>query len=129
MRHVLVVDDNRDLADSVALLLADEGFEARVAYGAEEAWVEAKRAPPEIVILDVRMPGVGGVELARALRAAAQLPLLLIAFTGSMLAAEHATLRGEFDAVVRKPATFDDIMLAIQTADRKMATTQALGSR
>ena len=93
MRHVLVVDDNRYLADSVALLLEDQGFEARVAYSAEEAWAQAKRTPPEVVILDIRMPGIGGLELARALRAAAQLPLLLIAFTGSMLAAEHAGRR------------------------------------
>jgi CheY-like chemotaxis protein len=129
VRHVLVVDDNRDLADSVALLLADEGFEARVAYSAEEAWAEARRAPPEVVILDIRMPGVGGLELARALRAAAQLPLLLIAFTGSMLAAEHAALRGEFDAVVRKPATLDDILVAMQAVASKTATPHALGPR
>jgi CheY-like chemotaxis protein len=119
VRHVLVVDDNRYLADSVALLLEDQGFEARVAYSAEEAWAQAKRTPPEVVILDIRMPGIGGLELARALRAAAQLPLLLIAFTGSMLAAEHAELHGEFDAVVRKPATLDEIIHAMQYAETR----------
>lgn len=129
MRHVLVVDDNRSLADSVALLLEDQGFEARVAYSAEEAWTEAKRAPPEIIILDIRMPGIGGLELARALRAVAQLPLLLIAFTGSMLAAEHAELRGEFDAVVRKPASLDDIIHAMQYAETRMTTRDALRHR
>ena len=129
MRHVLVVDDNRSLADSVALLLEDQGFEARVAYSAEEAWTEAKRAPPEIIILDIRMPGIGGLELARALRAVAQLPLLLIAFTGSMLAAEHAELRGEFDAVVRKPASLDDIIHAMQYAETRMTTRDALRNR
>jgi len=129
VRHVLVVDDNRSLADSVALLLEDQGFEARVAYSAEEAWTEAKRAPPEIIILDIRMPGIGGLELARALRAVAQLPLLLIAFTGSMLAAEHAELRGEFDAVVRKPASLDDIIRAMQYAETRMTTRDALRHR
>lgn len=116
MRHVLVVDDQPDLADAVALLLEDQGFTTRVAYSAEEAWEKAKRCFPEIAILDIRLPGIGGLELAHRLRRATPLPILLIAFTGSMLAAEHASLSTEFDAVIRKPASIDDIMLAIQTA-------------
>ena len=115
MRDVLVVDDNRDLADAVALLLEDQGFVTRVAYSAEEAWDQARVAPPQIVILDIRLPGIGGLELARRLRRACPLPLLLIAFTGSMLAAEHAGLSTEFDAVIQKPASLDDIMLVVRT--------------
>ena len=57
MRHVLVVDDNRDLADSLALLLDDEGFTTRVAYDAERAWKEVRRSRPDVVILDIALPG------------------------------------------------------------------------
>jgi two-component system response regulator RegA len=114
VRRVLVVDDNCDLADAVALLLEDQGFATRVAYSAEEAWAEARRSLPEIAIVDIKLPGVGGVELARQLRKLSPLPMLLIAFTGSMLAAEYASVSTEFDAVIRKPASLDDIMLAIQ---------------
>ena len=120
MRDVLVVDDHPDLADAIALLLQDQGFATRVAHSAEEALDEAKRRFPEIAILDIRLPGIGGLELANRLRRAAPLHILLIAFTGSMLAAENANLSTEFDAVIRKPASLDDIMLAIRTATSGM---------
>lgn len=115
MNHVLVVDDNRDLADALALLLEDEGFTARVAYDAECAWKEVRRSRPDVVILDIALPGMGGPEFARKLRHAFRNSIVLLAFTGSILAAEQALLRADFDAVIRKPASLDDIMVAMRT--------------
>jgi DNA-binding response OmpR family regulator len=126
MRHVLVVDDNRDLADSLALLLEDEGCDARVAYDAEHAWEEVRRDRPDVVILDIALPGIDGLQLAHQLRAAHQRRVLLLAFTGSVLAAEQAKLRVEFDAVMQKPASLDDIMLTIRTAERRAAVESSL---
>jgi CheY-like chemotaxis protein len=120
MRHVLVVDDNRDLADSLALLLDDEGFTTRVAYDAERAWKEVRRSRPDVVILDIALPGMGGTEFARKLRVAFRNSIVLLAFTGSILAAEQALLRADFDAVIRKPASLEDIMHAMETAQPRM---------
>jgi CheY-like chemotaxis protein len=80
---VLVVDDHRDAADSLAQLLQAWGYRAVVAYGAAAALDAARREPPAAALLDLAMPGVGGCELARRLR---QLPGVdgapLIAMTG-----------------------------------------------
>ena len=65
---VLVVDDSRDAADSLGDLLSLYGYQARVAYGGEDALRLAAAEPPDAVVLDLAMPGMDGWELARRLR-------------------------------------------------------------
>jgi PAS domain S-box-containing protein len=67
-RRVLVVDDNRDAADSLAVLLGMEGHEVMVAYGGEQALSIGAGKQPDIAILDIGMPGMNGYELARRIR-------------------------------------------------------------
>jgi two-component system, OmpR family, response regulator len=66
---VLVVDDNRDVADSTATLVRASGFAARVAYGGRQALELARNEPPDCVVLDVDMPDVDGHAVVRAMRA------------------------------------------------------------
>jgi signal transduction histidine kinase/ActR/RegA family two-component response regulator len=80
---VLVVDDNRDAADSLATLLRTMGAAALIAYDGEQALRVAAQTPVGLAILDIGMPGMDGCELARRLRA---MPggqaLRLVALTG-----------------------------------------------
>jgi CheY-like chemotaxis protein len=81
--RVLVVDDNKDAAESLYLLLEQLGCEAVVAHTGP-AGVEAARAkPPDVVFLDIGLPGLDGYEVARRLRAEAWGPrTVLVAVTG-----------------------------------------------
>ncbi|MGK6310145.1 hybrid sensor histidine kinase/response regulator [Variovorax sp. DT-64] len=80
---ILVVDDNRDAADSLAELLATMGATALAAYGGEEALQLAREHEIDIAVLDIGMPGMDGCELARHLRAGPRgAELKLIALTG-----------------------------------------------
>jgi len=80
---ILVVDDNRDAADSLAELLGTMGATALVAYGGEEALQLAREHEIDIAVLDIGMPGMDGCELARHLRAGPRgTELKLIALTG-----------------------------------------------
>jgi CheY-like chemotaxis protein len=82
-RRVLVVDDNQDAADSLALLLRLAGQDARTAYDGPSALVRATEFRPEVVFLDIGMPGMDGYEVARQLRAAPALRgIKLVALTG-----------------------------------------------
>lgn len=65
---VLVVDDDRDTAESTAHLLTNMELSVRVALGGEEALEQALADPPDVVLLDMKMPGMDGYELARRLR-------------------------------------------------------------
>jgi signal transduction histidine kinase/ActR/RegA family two-component response regulator len=80
---VLIADDNRDAADSLAMLLQTSGFEVHVCHGAREALLLARRARPAALVLDIGMPGMSGYELARQIREEPWArEALLIAVTG-----------------------------------------------
>ena len=65
---VLVVDDEPAVADVLRLLLGEEGYEVRCAYDGAAALAEAERRPPDAVVTDVMLPGLGGADLACRLR-------------------------------------------------------------
>jgi CheY-like chemotaxis protein len=81
-RRVLVVDDNADAADSLAMLLQVRGDEVRVAYDGEEALVAELDFQPQVVLLDIGMPKLSGYEVARRIRDARGPGVLIVAITG-----------------------------------------------
>lgn len=103
--RVLVVDDNRDAADSLGLVFGLYGAEVRVAYGGADALALAADFRPHAGLFDIDMPGMTGLELAREMRnRAGGDPLLLIAVTGvDCDRARDRTAAAEFDLHVAKP--------------------------
>jgi CheY-like chemotaxis protein len=82
-RRILVVDDNDDAAESLARLLALDGHHVRVARDGLTALDAAERLDPDVVLLDIGIPGMDGLEIARHLRSRrGSDALLLVATTG-----------------------------------------------
>jgi signal transduction histidine kinase len=82
-RRVLIVDDNIDAAHSLAMLMEVGGHEARLCYDGQTALMEAQKFQPEVVLLDIGLPGLDGLEVARRLRAMNLSPRpTLVALTG-----------------------------------------------
>jgi CheY-like chemotaxis protein/anti-sigma regulatory factor (Ser/Thr protein kinase) len=81
LKRVLVVDDNQDAADSLALVLRFEGHEATVAYSAQSAIDAVQSSQPEFVLLDIGLPNMDGYEVARCIRASGA-SAHIIALTG-----------------------------------------------
>jgi CheY-like chemotaxis protein len=67
--RILVVDDNRDAADSLAVFLRLEGHDVEVAYGGADALTLAAAHQPHVILMDIAMPGLDGLQTARQLRA------------------------------------------------------------
>jgi CheY-like chemotaxis protein len=87
---VLVVDDGPDTAETWCFLLAQWGHRPLAAYDAAAAWAVAKSEKPDVVLLDIGLPGVDGWELARRLRAEPTLAgIQFIAVTGRHTKADH----------------------------------------
>lgn len=103
--RILVVDDNVDAADSLAILLRIQGHDVEVANGGVEAIEKAARFKPDIVFLDIGMPDVDGIETAHRLRAMPEgARSRLIALTGWGQAAERQrTHAAGFDDHLVKP--------------------------
>jgi signal transduction histidine kinase/CheY-like chemotaxis protein len=113
--RVLVVDDNQDAADTLAMLLEISGFEVRVAYTPRVALAEAKAFQPEVAVLDIGLPEMDGYELARQLRSGdAPFTGKLIALTGygQQKDVEKALSAG-FDAHLTKPVEPDALLQLI----------------
>jgi CheY-like chemotaxis protein len=82
-QRILVVDDNLDAAESLALMLRLEGHEVRVAHDGSTALATVEADPPDVVFLDIGMPVMDGYEVARRLRQQPGLDhVLLVALTG-----------------------------------------------
>jgi DNA-binding response OmpR family regulator len=112
LRRVLVVDDNRDAADTLGALLVFMGYEVRVVYDSEMGLDEAARFEPEVAIWDISLPGVDGYEAARRLRELADgQRILLIALTARGTPADvKAALTAGFDRHMMKPVEVNRLL-------------------
>ncbi|AJK45937.1 ATP-binding response regulator [Burkholderia plantarii] len=117
-RRVMVVDDSVDGAESMSVLLRILGHEVRTLYDGASAIAAAPMFRPEVVMLDIGLPGMDGYEIARALRGLpATAGALLIALTGYGQESDRQRTRAAgFDHHLVKPATLEDIERAIATA-------------
>jgi CheY-like chemotaxis protein len=104
--RVLVVDDNRDAADAMAVLLSVDGHEIATAYAGASALASAESALPEVVLLDIGLPDITGYEVARRLRAldgGDRITIVAISGWGQARDKQLAFESG-FDAHLTKPA-------------------------
>ncbi|HEV7800103.1 MAG TPA: response regulator [Burkholderiales bacterium] len=109
--RILVVDDNQDSASSMTLLLELQGHEVKVAHGGQAALNIADEFRPDVILLDIGMPGMNGYEVARKLRAQdAYADTLLIAVTGYGRASDvEQTASAGFDHHLVKPIDYDKL--------------------
>ncbi|MBP0588730.1 response regulator [Paraburkholderia sp. LEh10] len=127
-RRVMVVDDSIDGAESMSILLEMLGHEVRVLYDGAAALAAAPEFRPDVVLLDIGLPGIDGFQVARALRAErATAGALLIALTGYGQESDRQRTRDAgFDHHLVKPASLDDIERVI-AADAPGATPRNPG--
>jgi CheY-like chemotaxis protein len=102
---ILIVDDYADARDVWATVLGIEGFEVQTAGTGEEALNAALAAPPSLIVLDLSLPGLSGIDVARALRARDEThDVPLVALTGCADQDELDVARAAgFDAILSKP--------------------------
>jgi len=110
-RRVLVVDDNRDNADSLAALLQVEGYDVRLAYDGEEALAVAEVYRPHVLLLDIGLPKLSGYDVCRRLREepwARQATFVAVTGWGQQRDRAQARATG-FDAHLVKPVEYEKL--------------------
>src|SRR3954464_11902198 len=105
VKRILIVDDLRDLAESLALLLRDEGHEVIFVVDPREAVVIAKEFKPNVALVDLRMPHISGLELARLFRSEPDLKRMCLVAISAETQDEvrQLTRQAGFDAYLTKP--------------------------
>jgi len=113
---ILIVDDNKSIIDSLEGILSDDGFEVSHAYNGYEALKKIHTDSPDIVLLDIWMPGMDGIETLKEIKKEyPHLPVIMITGHGSIEAAVDATKSGAFD-FLEKPLSIDRVIVTINNA-------------
>lgn len=119
--RVLVVDDKRGSREALRKMIAKEGFDVAMAHDAETAVGAFGEAPANLVITDLRMPGMDGIELLRRVkRASPDTEVILISGVGSIESAVEAMREGAYDFLT-KPLERVAVLKAIDKALEKQA--------
>ncbi|MDA8078312.1 MAG: sigma-54 dependent transcriptional regulator [Nitrospiraceae bacterium] len=116
---VMVVDDEEGIRDALSGILDDEGYEAVTASSGEEAVRMVKETSPDVVLLDVWMSGMDGVQALQELREVApELPVIMISGHANIEIAVKATKMGAYD-ILEKPLSMDKVLIAVERALEK----------
>jgi CheY-like chemotaxis protein len=119
--HVLVVDDNRDSADSVTAIIRLLGYHAECVYSGDAALAVAAQRAPQMVLLDLAMPGIDGYETLNRLRAvpgAARVFAIAMTGYGSQDDRQRTAAAG-FDAHLTKPVELNSLVGLINEARQR----------
>ena len=114
--HILIVDDEESIRLSLGGIMGDEGYEVSLAPDGEHALEMVRELGPDIVLLDIWMPGIDGLEvLTRLQKDNPGLPVIMISGHGNVETAVKATRLGAYD-FIEKPLDMDKILLSVRNA-------------
>jgi len=114
--HILVVDDDESLRRVTQVQLEQEGYTVATAKDGEQALAAVEKSPQDLVLTDMKMPGMSGVELLRQLRARfPELPVILVTAFSSVESADEAKKLGAYDYIT-KPVDPNALRLIVRRA-------------
>jgi two-component system nitrogen regulation response regulator NtrX len=114
--RILVIDDEAEVRRSVGMILRYDDYEVIEASSGPEGIATAEREAPDLVFLDIKMPGMDGLEVLQRLRAANEnLPVVIISGHGTVSTAVEATKAGAFD-FIEKPPSSEKLLVSIRNA-------------
>lgn len=124
-QYILVVDDEPDIRQLVSEILEDEGYEVAVAENAEQAKVLRRQRRPDLVLLDIWMPGEDGISLLKGWQKSGALccPVIMMSGHGTIETAVEATRLGAHD-FIEKPLSMAKMLLCIENALRSQQLVQ-----
>jgi DNA-binding response OmpR family regulator len=122
MAKILIVDDEKDIVETLAFMLKQKGFETITAYDGEEGLKLAKEENPDLIILDVMMPKINGYKICRLLKFDSKyknIPIIMVTARGQ---AQDVAIGEETgaDEYITKPFEFNDLFECI---DKYVKTT------
>lgn len=124
MPRVLLVDDDVDLTEMLSLYLEREGFDVHAVHDGERGIVEAKRGIYAIVVLDVMMPRMSGIEALRRIRAVSEVPVLMLTARGEAIDRIVGLDMGA-DDYVPKPCTPGELAARIRAILRRIEVRES----
>ncbi len=120
--RVLVVDDDTDLSEMLGIVLRSEGIEPAFCHTGTDALSCFRREGPDLVLLDLMLPGLDGLEVCRQLRAESMVPIVMLTARGDTLDVVEGLRAGADDYIV-KPFKTKELVARLQARLRRSRTT------
>jgi len=125
-KKLLLVEDEKHIARFVELELQHEGYEVTVAYDGREGLALAIAEAFDVLLLDVMLPGLNGIEICRRIRTQSQVPILLLTARDAVMDRVAGLDAGADDYIV-KPFAIEELLARIRTILRRVAPPQPTG--
>jgi two-component system KDP operon response regulator KdpE len=126
--RILIVDDEPQLRRIMRTTLSSAGYEVDDARNGEESLVKLREYRPDLILLDINMPGMGGLAACRAIRADSPVPIIMLTVRNSEADKVHALDAGA-DDFVTKPFSTPELLARIRAALRRAPASQAAPGR
>ncbi|MFM0961196.1 response regulator [Yersinia enterocolitica] len=127
-KRVLVIEDDADAADVLEAYLRRENYEVAVAGDGPKGLDMVKRWKPDLILLDVMLPGINGTEVLAAIRRAGDIPVIMVTAMGDIYDKIGALRYGADDYVV-KPYNPGEVIARVQAVLRRIAPASRLGKQ
>ena len=116
--RILVIEDERDIADFIRRGLILKGYDVDVAHSGEGGLTIAHQQPPDLVVLDLMLPGIDGIEVCKRLRSASSVPIIMLT-ARDLVADKISGLDAGADDYVTKPFAFDELLARVRAGLRR----------
>lgn len=123
--HILIIEDEQRIADFLRRGLTYEGFQVELRADGESGLKAARDNPPDLVILDVMLPGLDGFEVCRRLRAGGTVPILMLTAKDAVADRVKGLDSGADDYVV-KPFAFEELMARVRALLRRSRPSEEM---
>ena len=125
MKKILVVDDEKPISDIIKFNLEKEGFEVVVAFDGQEAVEKVEEENPDLIVLDVMLPKMDGLEVVREVRKTHSMPIIMVTAKETEIDKVLGLELGA-DDYVTKPFSNRELVARVKANLRRQATTEAI---
>jgi two-component system KDP operon response regulator KdpE len=116
---ILIVDDEPQARRVLRIALVAQGFEVNDASSGEQAIDKLRSQPPDVILLDLKMPGMGGLEACREIRASSEIPIIVVSAGNSLRDRVEAFETG-VDQYIVKPREIQELVARIRAVKRRV---------
>ena len=124
MRHILVVDDDINIGDLLQEALEGEGYRVSRAYSGTEAVLALEQARPDLVLLDLMLPGIDGYQVCRELRTKSNVPIIMLSAKGEIFDKVLGLELGADDYII-KPFDSKELVARVKAVLRRYQPSKA----
>lgn len=118
-KRILIVDDDENIAELISLYLVKECFDTEIAADGEEALEKFKQYQPQLILLDIMLPGMDGYDVCREIRKSSNVPIIMLSAKGEVFDKVLGLKIGADDYMI-KPFDSNELVARVQAVLRRM---------